>query len=177
MIAVGAKGVNVAVALLPPVLELNAKLEAALHRRQHLALIDLQQLVELNERGDRRFAYANSADGLRLDQCDIELAALLEPRQHRRCHPSCSAPTDDDDVIDWIAVAHCSICLLVSLRLHLDECCKNAMLSNLTKVSNVNVHFLACERSQLPLCGVKHRALLGIKLRSGGGHLVSAKAN
>ena len=62
LIAIITKRVDVAVANLAPIDELNAKFEAALHGRQHLCLVNFQQTVEVEEGGNGGFANANCAD-------------------------------------------------------------------------------------------------------------------
>ena len=58
--------------------------------------IDLAQLVELDERRNRRLAYANRADLIGFDEADIEdLAHRL--RQQRRSHPAGGAASGDYD--------------------------------------------------------------------------------
>src|SRR3954462_10403919 len=68
----GTEGVHVGMALLEPVDELDAELEGALRMTQEIVLVDLEQLVEARDRGDRRLTDPDDADLRGLDECDRE---------------------------------------------------------------------------------------------------------
>ncbi len=80
LIAVIAKGVDVAVSQLAPVDELNAQLEAALHCGEHFRLVDFEQPLEIDERGNSRLAHPDCADGLAFDQRDRQFTPLAQTR-------------------------------------------------------------------------------------------------
>ena len=54
-----AEWVDIAIADIPPILELDAKLEGALDRGEHFGLFDTQQIIEAHERGNRCLANAD----------------------------------------------------------------------------------------------------------------------
>jgi hypothetical protein len=91
---------HVGMALLVPVDELDAEFERALRVPQEVVLVDLDQLVELRDRRDRRFTDTDDADLGRLDQRDREPWAE-HARQRGRGHPPGGAATGDDHGPDF----------------------------------------------------------------------------
>jgi hypothetical protein len=90
------EGMHVGMALLVPVDELDAELERALRLSQEIVLVDLEQLVELRDGGNRRLADADDADLGGFHQRDRQPRAQ-HTRQRCRRHPSGSpAPGDDN---------------------------------------------------------------------------------
>jgi hypothetical protein len=96
-IAIAAEGVDVALADVAPVHELDAELERALRRGEHLPLVDIQQVVEFEERRDCRFAYAHGPDLLGFHERDVDCMAGLQPRQRGSGHPARGSTPNDND--------------------------------------------------------------------------------
>ena len=90
-----------ALALLPPVDELDAELECALRMPQEIVFVELHQAVELRDRGDRRLADADDADLGGFDQRDGQPRAQ-DARQRGGRHPAGGAATGDDDRSDFL---------------------------------------------------------------------------
>ena len=80
LIAIGAEGMDIAVAQFAPIDELDAELETALHRGQHFALVNFKQAIEVEKRRDSRFANPDRADFLGFDQGDRDVPAGAKPR-------------------------------------------------------------------------------------------------
>src|SRR5690606_15712197 len=72
-----AEGVDVAIAEARPILELDAELERRLRRANELELVEAEQRMEAANRGDRRFADADGADVLGLDERNVDDRAQL----------------------------------------------------------------------------------------------------
>src|SRR5206468_2971145 len=64
-----AERVHVAFVRLSPTFESNAQLVRAAGGRNELRLVDAQRVIELLDRGDRRFANANDPDLVGFDEC------------------------------------------------------------------------------------------------------------
>src|SRR5256885_15582273 len=88
---------NVAVAGLPPIDELDAELERALGALHELDFVELDQLVIFLDRRDRGFADSDRADRFALNQLDV-VEALEQPAEQGRGHPSRSAAADDENL-------------------------------------------------------------------------------
>ena len=65
-----AKGVHVAVAVLAPVLELDAELDATVGCLEKISLIEAQGIVEIDNWGDCGLTDADNADVVRLNESD-----------------------------------------------------------------------------------------------------------
>ncbi len=97
VLADDAEAVDVAVALLPPVDELDAQLEGRLGPLHELGFVEREQLVELLDRRDRRLADADGADRFAFDQLDF-VEALEQLAEQRGGHPTRRAAADDENL-------------------------------------------------------------------------------
>ena len=95
--AVGAEGMDVAVADARPVDELDAQLERGLGLGHELALVDADALVEEADVRQRGLAHADDADLARLDQMDVALFRPEHGSESRGRHPAGGATADDHD--------------------------------------------------------------------------------
>ena len=66
---------DVAIANLPPVIELNTQLKRSLGFTHKFLLINIHDAMKITHGGNRRFAYTDSSYFIRLDQRDIEQTA------------------------------------------------------------------------------------------------------
>ena len=97
------EGVDVVLPHVAPVLEADAELEGGLRGGHELLFVDVEQLVEGQQRGDRGLAHAHGADLVGLDQADVQrLAQRLA--QAGRHHPAGRAAAGDDDAPHALAV-------------------------------------------------------------------------
>jgi hypothetical protein len=87
VLADDAEAMEIALALAPPVPELDAQLERPLRLAQEVVLVEAEQLVELLDGGDGRLAHPDRADRLGLDEDDL-VQPLEQARAQRRRHPS-----------------------------------------------------------------------------------------
>ncbi len=92
-----AEGMNVVVADLAPVFELDGQLEGALHPGQEIRLVDLQQAMQRPERRYGRLADADRADGIGFHEHDVQVGSD-EPGDGGCGGPAGGTATDDDDV-------------------------------------------------------------------------------
>ena len=98
-----AEAVDVRVALLAPVDELDPELERALGRADEVVFVDADQVVEAADQRDGRFAHADGGDFVRFDQADA--VPVGHQRRQRGCaHPAGSAAADNDDILNVIHV-------------------------------------------------------------------------
>jgi hypothetical protein len=96
-----AEGMEVVLADVAPVLELDAELEGGLRGGHELLLVDAQQLVVGEQRRDGGLADADGADLVGLDEPDVErLAEHLG--QQGGDHPAGGAAPGDDDAADGL---------------------------------------------------------------------------
>jgi hypothetical protein len=65
--------------------------------------VDAEHAVEALDHRDGRFADADDADFVRLDEADV-VAAAEDGGERRGGHPAGGAAADDDDVLDWFVV-------------------------------------------------------------------------
>ena len=93
------EGVEVTIAQVGPVHELDAELERAVDGSQELGFVQLEQQVEILDVGNRGLADADGADHLGLDQLDADLLAK-GLRQRGRRHPTCGSASDDYDPVE-----------------------------------------------------------------------------
>ena len=156
LIAIVPKWMDVAVALLAPVHELNAQFKAALRGREHFALVNVEQAIEVQERGNCRFADPDRTDHFGFDQRDRDRASGAQPRQRSRSHPARRSAAHDNDVLDR------HVTPVPSMR----SCCHSAASRN------VNVPFCACERSQLSVSDIPTTGIIPAELGNEGGSLV-----
>ena len=91
--------VEIAVAEIRPVDELDAELERAVHGAHELGLVELEQQVEIFDVRYRGLADADGADRLGFDQLDADLFAK-GLGQRGRCHPAGGAATNDHDPVE-----------------------------------------------------------------------------
>ena len=91
-----AEAVDIAVTDLSPVIELDAKLEAALGLANELRLIDLEQPVESGKVRNGRFADPDDPDFFGFNQDDVDLSAE-RLGYGRGAHPAGCATADDGD--------------------------------------------------------------------------------
>ena len=66
------EGVNVAIAYIAPVIELDSQLKGRLSLAHKFLLIDIHQAMEIAHRGNRGFTDTHSANGIRFDQGNIQ---------------------------------------------------------------------------------------------------------
>ncbi len=98
--SVVAEGVEIAVTLTEPVVELDAQLECRPGAPHECAFVDLQHVVELADPLHGRFTDADGRDVVRFDEPDLDLGG--EESGQRRCgHPAGSAATDNGDFREW----------------------------------------------------------------------------
>src|SRR5262249_43357739 len=98
-----------------PVPELDAELERAPRGAQEVVFVETECLIELPDRGNRRFTDADGADLRRLDDIDTHELRLQTTRENRGGHPASGAAPDDGDAADRLAhvkrssgILHCS---------------------------------------------------------------------
>ena len=78
LIAIIAKGVDIAVADLAPVDELDSQFETALDSGHHFALVNFEQAIEIQEGRNRGFTNADGADHFRFDQGNRDVATCAK---------------------------------------------------------------------------------------------------
>ena len=81
-----------------PVDELDAELEGRLRPPHELGFVELDQLIVRLDRGNGRFADANGADRLTLDQLDV-VESLEQLAEQGGGHPAGRPATDDEDFL------------------------------------------------------------------------------
>ena len=91
-----AEAVDVSVADLPPVVELDAELEGTLGLTNELRFVDFEQAVELRKRRNRRLAHPDGPNFFGLNERDFDSAAK-GLRDCRGAHPTGRAAADNDD--------------------------------------------------------------------------------
>src|SRR5438309_7436922 len=102
--AIGAEGVEIAVALLAPADELDAELERALRLRDELPFVEAQRMVEQADRRDGRLADADDADLVRFHYLD-PAPAPQGVGERGGGHPAGRSAAEDDDLAD-VAAGH-----------------------------------------------------------------------
>ena len=95
-----AERVNVAIAKLSPIDELNAQLETSLHGGQHLGFVDLEHLVEFEKGRDGCLTYTDRSDRFGFDDGNINLSPRFQARQGSCSHPASSPASDNYDPLN-----------------------------------------------------------------------------
>ena len=90
---------HVAIAILTPVLELDAQLDAALSRFEKFGLLKTEGVVEIDDGGNGCLADTDNPNVIRLNQGNRNDFAQRARKKSRRV-PPCGTSTDDDHSID-----------------------------------------------------------------------------
>src|SRR3546814_6187271 len=80
--AEGAEGVDVAVALTPPIDEFDAEFEGRLGRLHELGFVEPEEVVEILHLRQRRLADADGADLFGFDEADAEARGVERSEEH-----------------------------------------------------------------------------------------------
>ncbi len=92
-----AEGMHIAVTRQIPAAKLDAELERALRLAHEVRFVEAQQLVEVAQRRQGRFAHAHGADLVGLDQRHRVALGMQHLRAGGGTHPAGGAAADDDD--------------------------------------------------------------------------------
>ena len=91
---------DIAVANLAPVDELNAKLETALDHGEHVALVNFEQTVKVQKRRYRRLANTDGSDLFRFNQRNRHGTTRANTGQRSSRHPARGSAAHNDDMLD-----------------------------------------------------------------------------
>src|SRR5688500_607147 len=99
VLADSSEAMDVTIADIAPVDELDSELERTLRGANEVVLVDLEQLIEGPDVRDRRLSDTDGPDFVGLDEHDA-ITASQDFRQCGRAHPAGRASADDHDVLD-----------------------------------------------------------------------------
>jgi hypothetical protein len=120
------EGMDVILAAVFPVLEVDAQLERGLRSGHEFLLTDAEQPVEMDQRWNGGLAHAHGADLVGLDELDVEhLAQSLRDRGGD--HPSGGAAPCDHDLADGLVLQDASsndCCAVVGVSDRGVPCCR-----------------------------------------------------
>ncbi len=96
------EAVDVAVALLPPIDELDAEFEGGLGALHELDFVELDQLIVFLDRRNGRFTDADDADRFAFNQLDV-VEPLEQLPEQRGGHPPGRATANDENLVHvWL---------------------------------------------------------------------------
>src|SRR5690349_1321849 len=98
---------NIAFAGAIPATKLDAELEGSLCLAHELRFVDLEQLVEVAQRGQRGLADPHGADVIGLDEREAVTLGMQDLRARGRAHPAGRTAADDDDLHGRHAYPRC----------------------------------------------------------------------
>src|SRR3546814_357566 len=96
--AVAPEGVEIAIPRLAPADEIEPELEGRAGAADEVVLVDPEQLVEVEQRRNRRLADADGADRRRFDYGNAHVLIGERAPDRRRRHPAGGAAAHDHDV-------------------------------------------------------------------------------
>jgi hypothetical protein len=99
----GAEGMEIRVADIAPVLELDARLDGRVGSRHEFLLVDVDQPMEGEQGGNGGFADTDRADVVRFHQGDVD-AFAKRARERCGCHPSRRTAAGNHHAADAVAL-------------------------------------------------------------------------